>query len=180
MPTRRTTALHLHRASEPGATYFVTCCTQEKKSGLTQSAVSKAISLAVQSNNRQGDTATLAFTLMSDHCHWLFSLGFRLSLGRVLARFKAQTNQALSAGAMNWQRDFFEHGLKADETGEPYALYIFLNPYRAVLINPDEVWPHWWCPDPARFAFTAGLNPNGSPPVEWIGQPVPAHLRVGE
>ncbi len=180
MPVRRTSALHRFRSSEPGRTYFVTCCTQQRQPGLTTSVPASAINAAILASDRESDTATQAFTLMPDHCHWLFTLGARLSLGRVVARIKAITNEVLLPSQTRWQRDFFEHGLKPEESAEAYALYIFLNPYRASLIKPDEAWPHWLCPRPEMFSFSGLLNSNGSPPFEWIGQPIPSDLRVGE
>jgi len=30
------------------------------------------------------------------------------------------------------------------------------------------------------FSFLARLNPDGTPPAEWIGEPAPKDLAVGE
>jgi hypothetical protein len=68
----------------------------------------------------------------------------------------------------------------ADETIERYGLYVFLNPYRAGLITADEKWPHWWCPHPENLSFISELNPAGTPPPEWIGEPAQADLETGE
>ena len=117
---------------------------------------------------------------MPDHFHWLFRLGARLSLGRCLARFKAQTRASLSAQQIEWQRDFFEHRLRAGERAEAYGLYIFLNPYRASLIRPDQKWLGWYGSSVGRFDFAAKLNEEGTPLSAWIEQPVPAQLMTGE
>lgn len=160
--------------------YFVTSCTQDRARGLTELPVAVALKETVIVSDNLKDTTTLAFTITPDHCHWLFVLGSRLSLGRLLARQKAYTKEALSKPAINWQRDFFEHRLRPDDELEAYAFYLFLNPYRAELIEPDAIWPYWWCPQPGLFAFTRLLNPNGSPPGEWIDRPVPVGLCSGE
>jgi len=180
MPTRQTSALHEHRWSQPDATYFVTCCTQERKPGLTVSSVASTLKQITATLDAHGDTTTHAFTLMSEHVHWLFTLGRCLTLGRVLARWKAQTKDALQSAALVWQRDFCEHKLRPDEAQEPYALYIFLNPYRANLVTATTTWPHWHCPVPDRFDFIALLNLNGTPPIEWIAAPIPIGLATGK
>ncbi len=182
LPRRRTSDLHTGRESVPGARYFITACTQNRIAGLDRPATRQAIFESVTQSDANHDTDTLALTVMPDHMHWLFELGRRLTLGRVLARFKTQTGptRVKEAVTLAWQRDFFEHRLQGDEEAEAYALYIFLNPYRAGLIPVTAVWPGWLCPQPQRFSFMAKLNPDDTPPPEWIDQPVPLRLRIGE
>ncbi len=180
MPPRRTGALHAHRWSQPATIYFVTCCTQFRSEGLTTARVSVAIGHTIAEMDQRGDTQTHVFTVMPDHLHWLFTLGGRLSLGRVVARLKTQTRDALRGEALAWQRDFFEHRLRPEEAIEAYGLYVFLNPYRAGLVDTDGQWRHWMCPHPESFRFIAMLNPDGTPPGEWIDAPVPTGLSVGE
>ena len=117
---------------------------------------------------------------MPDHIHWLFGLGCRLTLGRVMARMKAQSRETLASIGLVWQRDFFEHRLRAEESAEDYARYVFLNPYRAGTVAIAEIWRGWWCPRPELLRFMLHLNQNGSPPTKWIGEPVSAALAVGE
>ena len=130
-------------------------------------------------SDESGDTITDACTVMPDHLHWLFRLGGRLTLGRVVARFKANTKMSLAGGGLAWQRDFFEHRLRAEESVEDYGRYIFLNAYRAALLRPGDSWAGWWCPRPETFEFTGLLGANGSPPTEWLGEESPG-LSVGE
>ncbi len=142
--------------------------------------ISKSIGHAIAEMDKCGDTQTHVSTVMPDHLHWLFTLGCRLSLGRVMARLKTQTRDALGAHGLAWQRDFFEHRLRPDEALEAYGLYVFLNPYRAGLLDADGHWRQWTCPHPESFRFIAMLNPNGTPPQEWIGASIPTGLSVGE
>jgi len=134
----------------------------------------------VKESDRHEDTQTLGFTLMPDHCHWLFRLGGRLSLGRILAKLKSQTNETLTAIDHAWQRDFYEHRLRPNEDPEDYALYIFLNPYRAGLSPPAVCWPWWWTAVPEALRFPVLLDSTGAPPAEWIVQPVPPSVQHGE
>ena len=138
MLSRRTSELHANRWSQPGMTYFVTCCTRLRKKGLDAFPVREVLRGIVVASDAGGDTVTDAFTVMPDHIHWLFTLGDRLSLGRIIARLKAQTGGTMGVARIEWQRDFFDHRLRPDEAVKRYGLYVFLNPYRAGLVAARE------------------------------------------
>jgi REP element-mobilizing transposase RayT len=180
MQLRHTSALHAQRWSNSGTTYFVTCCTRYRAAGLTTKSVAKVLRGIVALSDATEDTVTHGFTIMPDHLHWLFTLGNRLSLGRVVARLKAKSKDSLVALGLAWQRDFFEHRLRPAESIEPYGLYVFLNPYRADLLSVRDKWAHWWCPRSESFGFILRLNPAGTPPMEWIGEPIPEGLATEE
>jgi putative transposase len=127
------------------------------------------------------DGSILAATVMPDHVHVLFELGHKLTVGQCVARWKSAVRRAVNFTA-EWQRDFWEHRLRPDESAEDYALYIFLNPYRARLIPTSETWPWLWRSDPSFFAFTSLLDPDGTPPSAWLDWPADrfSHLSTGE
>jgi putative transposase len=125
---------------------------------------------AVIASDASFDSTTIGFIVMPDHFHWLLELGNRLSLGRVIARLKAQTQSALTAQALAWQRDFFEHRLRANESVEDYARYIYLNPYRATLAPTSTARESWWTARAAELTFVSLLNVDGTPPPSWISE----------
>ena len=180
MPTRRTSALHAHRCAQTGHTYFVTCCTQRRQPGLTQPNLAPALLAHCAACDTTGDVCTLACTIMPDHVHWLFTQGERLSLGRIIARWKTQTRALLAEANLHWQRDFFEHQLRPGESPEDYGLYLFLNPYRAGILPPEKPWPYWSAPHPEAFGFTAWLTPENTPPPAWLADRAPTNLATGE
>src|SRR5688572_25613903 len=97
MPQRRTSDLHRHRWSAASARYCITCCMQGRRQGLLESKTLKTLHQSITASDHNGDSLTLAFNVMPDHVHWLLQLGSRLSLGRVVARFKFQTSTMLRA-----------------------------------------------------------------------------------
>jgi hypothetical protein len=105
---------------------------------------------------------------MPDHIHFLFTLGPRLSLGQTIIKFKAKTKDAIEATGLEWQRDFFDHRLRAEDAMESFAKYIFLNPYRKGLIMHSESWAHWHLSGKYTPEFAQHLDAGGAPPVEWI------------
>ncbi|MBX3735989.1 MAG: transposase [Candidatus Didemnitutus sp.] len=179
MPTRKTAALHRGRLSIPGATYFATGCIAGRRPVLA-GAHGAALRSIWTELEWCGDAETLAATVMPDHFHWLFTLGERLTLGRVLAKFKVQSGRLWNGRIGEWQRDYFEHRLRENESSESYGFYVFMNPYRSNLIRADQAWPGWHCPRPERFRFTAVLDAAGRPPPQWLDLPPEDGLHVCE
>ena len=126
------------------------------------------------------DGEVLAAAVMPDHVHVLVELGRRHTLGQTVALWKADVRREIDH-AEAFQRDFWEHRLRPDEDAEEYALYAFLNPFRAGLIKRDAQWPGWLMPDPRLFQFMDLLE-NGMPPLAWVDWPEDRFdaLQVGE
>ena len=167
LPRRETPRLRWGRYSEPSATYFVTTCTKLRRPALIGSAPHVLRILA--GLHASHDAAVHAATVMPDHVHLLLTLGARLRLGQLVAKFKSFSRDAAS-DTWRWQDDFFERRVRADESSEAYALYIFMNPYRAGLLSLEQRWPWWYCPDEMRFEFPSRLAQGKSVPAEWIGE----------
>jgi REP element-mobilizing transposase RayT len=119
----------------PAVRYFATFVTHERKPWLLPAVAGMTCpSLdALRAWHGEGDGAVLAATIMPDHVHVLFHLGTRLTVGQCMGRWKSVARK-IAGYEGGWQRDFWEHRLRADESAEDYALYIFLNPYRAGLL----------------------------------------------
>lgn len=181
LPLRRTDELQKGRVSIPGARYFVTFITQYREPWLRAIQSAGAVLSVLRAWHEEQDGAIHAVTVMPDHVHVVFTLGARLSAGQCVGRWKSGVRRA-GAFQHEWLRDFFEHRLRTEEALEDYALYIFLNPYRAGLVGANKTWPWWWAPEPQLFRFSENLNPDGTPPQEWLGWPDERfkHISVGE
>ena len=57
------------------------------------------------------------------------------------AQWKEYTAKRLG---LHWQRDFFDHRLRTDESFREKADYILMNPVRAGLCKSPGEWPHVW------------------------------------
>jgi hypothetical protein len=74
---------------------------------------------------------------------------------------------------VEWQKGFFDHRLRHDESFEEKAHYIRMNPVRAELVaNPGD-WPHVWSFDgrdgsPSRPPVGSGSG-RDAPPVRPAG-----------
>lgn len=164
--------------SLPDARYFCTVCTKDRRSGLTAFPAANGIVSTLWELNEAQDASLICATVMPDHFHWLFTLGGRLSVGQVLGKAKARMRPALANGGISLQKDFFEHRLRPGESTEAYARYVFLNPYVAELVLPEEPWPWWVKGADRRFEFEGLVNPHGGPPLEWLKEADALHLKL--
>jgi putative transposase len=167
LPERKTTHLRWGRVSLAGVKYFVTLCTQSRAPVLAHDPTASFLTTTLQRLQTDQDAIILAATIMPDHGHLLFTLGTRLSLGQVMAKFKSLARN-FGHEPWHWQENGFEHRLRAIEKTEDYGFYIFMNPYAARLIPVESRWPWWYCPDPSQFRFSALLNADDTPPREWL------------
>jgi hypothetical protein len=73
----------------------------------------------------------------------------------------------LARAGLSWQGNYFEHQLRPDDSIEDVLRYLFLNPYRADLLSPLEVYPHYWicAQDSEWFEKTVDA---GRPFPEWL------------
>jgi hypothetical protein len=73
----------------------------------------------------------------------------------------------LRAKSLSWQDNYFEHRLRPEEETEPYLRYMMSNPYRAKLLDIDEVWPYWAVLSPSLIWFLEKY-PKQRPESEWL------------
>jgi putative transposase len=172
-PKRRTADLLIGRHSIPGATYFITWCEAARTPRLTLPHITANLKAAMEQASAKGDFSPIAATVMPDHVHLLGVLGARLSLSRVLGKLKTSASGALVLAQLRWQENFYDHRLRQADELEPFARYIFLNPYRAGLLPLDETWPHWWRWGDTRFQFEEFVARDGRVPAAWLGESAP-------
>ena len=172
---RRTEELRKGRISLAGAAYFVTFSTARRAPTLAGTASISAAHEVCRRLAADGDVSELTATVMPDHVHLLFRLGAKLTLERVVAKWRTLVWRSVLG--LEWQGNFYEHRLRPDEATESYARYIFMNPYRAKLAAVDEVWPGWWTDGQIAYEFLALARPGPCPCPEWV---VEAEVRARE
>ncbi len=77
--------------------------------------------------------------LMPDHLHMLIGVPGDAQLSNLIRDFKRITNRIAK---IDWQRNFFDHRVRHDESLDEKAAYIRANPVRAGLIADGEEWPY--------------------------------------
>ncbi len=81
--------------------------------------------------------------LMPDHVHCLVSFPESESMRTVVTAWKHYLS---NEHGLRWQRDFFDHRLRKEESYEEKAGYIRQNPVRAGLVKSAAEWPFVWEP----------------------------------
>ena len=137
---RRSLNHKIHFAGRFGATYFITICCREKvRNSLCHEKVAKEIfKTAAIYDDRQLWYLELML-LMPDHLHALISIDGDASLSSTVGNFKRATTKFAS---IEWQRNFFDHRLRSDESFEEKAAYVRNNPVRARLATNEDKWPY--------------------------------------
>ena len=122
------------------AIYFVTINSQPR--GQDQlCACGAALWESIQFNAQRGLWWPKLVLVMPDHLHALLVFGRGVSIQGTVTAWKHYTAHALG---IHWQRDFFEHRVRADESLMEKAHYIRMNPVRKGLCQLPAEWPHVW------------------------------------
>jgi len=167
-PAHGHAALRRGRWSAAEAQYFLTCCTVDRKPGLTRKSVSAAIVACVNQLETESRWKMRTAVIMPDHIHLFISLGKEAALSDVVRLFKGRLAPSLRKEGLSWQRAYFDHRMRPGEDVLPLFLYIFLNPYRSGLVSPGETWPAYLC-SPEDWVWFSQLTEADCPLPEWLG-----------
>jgi len=140
LPTRKTLPHEPPLSLPDGAIWFITiCCRQRGRNQFAhESSAAKLFSSALLFHQK-GRWFIHLLLLMPDHLHALLSFPQHEQMTRVVRAWKRF--QATHHGVC-WQRDFFDHRLRSDESFEEKANYIRMNPVRADLVAAPADWPY--------------------------------------
>jgi putative transposase len=134
-----------HFAGRFGAIYFITiCCRRREKNQLCDEGTAKILFDTARNYHESGRWNLTLLLLMPDHLHGLIGIDGHDSLSQLIRSYKRITAKLAN---IEWQRNFFDHRLRHDESlGEKFA-YICQNPVRARLVGNDSDWPYTFIPD---------------------------------
>ena len=133
-------------------TYFITINCQERfRNQLTLPDTAEKLFETVRHRQTKFIWWPYVFLLMPDHLHALLSFPpSDKPIRLIVTKWKEWTAKEIGIG---WQRDFFEHRLRHDESRRQKANYIFENPVRKKLVARPEDWPFIYFADGQRPQF---------------------------
>lgn len=122
--------------------YFITICALPRGyNQLCKNELSESLWESVLYREKSGQWLVHYFLLMPDHLHGLFSFNATYGLEGSITAWKRYT---ASKFHIKWQRDFFDHRLRSDESLEHKIEYIAMNPVRKEFVTKSEDWPYAW------------------------------------
>jgi REP element-mobilizing transposase RayT/mono/diheme cytochrome c family protein len=141
LPHERPRWLHLEEEI-----FFITiCCMPRPKNHLCNQRIARGIFDSVKFRNQKAIWDAHLVCLMPDHLHALISFPNERPMKQIVSEWKRFLATKLK---IEWQRDFFDHRLRKDESYREKADSIRANPVRAGLIAVSEDWPYFWQADP--------------------------------
>jgi len=129
---------------EDGIFFITICCRDRVKNQLCWPTLARVIFDSVEFRNEKHVWYAHLVVLMPDHLHALISFPYERPMKQIIADWKRFLARNLNA---DWQRDFFDHRLRRDESFVEKADYIRDNPVRAGLVSCTEDWPYFWVAD---------------------------------
>lgn len=122
--------------------WFITICTQPRgENQLAHDHIFSTIKASLLFRQERGFLWVKLLLLMPDHLHAIMNFSAQYGMKKSITDWKRYTALACR---IKWQRDFFDHRLRTDESYIEKANYIRMNPVRAGLVKTDEEWRYIW------------------------------------
>ena len=127
--------------------YFITvCCQHRGRNQLANPIIGAALIDTIKHRNERQVWCVQVAVIMPDHVHLIVTFGgIDKPIQTIVSKWKEWTAKSLD---VRWQRDFFEHRLRRDESFREKADYVLANPVRAGLVEREEDWPFTFIASP--------------------------------
>jgi putative transposase len=124
--------------------YFITACVHQRKHVLNNNPVHEAFQGFAQRAAFRGIFVG-NYVLMPDHLHLFVTFSPRVTLVSVwvksLKNSLSKTLREEGIPAPHWQKGFFDHVLRSEESYADKWNYLACNPVRAGLVEHPDDWP---------------------------------------
>jgi len=124
--------------------FFITFCTHQRRKMLASDAMHKAFITFATKAYSDHNIAVGRYVIMPDHVH-LFVRGpddFQIGPWVGMLKQALAKHIALTSTSPLWQRGFFDHLLRSDESYTQKWNYVRENPLRAGVVKSVAEWPY--------------------------------------
>ncbi len=147
------------RVRTPGATYFFTVVTHERRPILCADEVPSLLLATIREVCSEMEIVTDALVILPEHLHCLWTLpetssAFSKAWALIKLRFTKQVKDRFAAGqpisasrakkreSTIWQRRFWEHQVRDQADFDSHFHYIHFNPVKHGLVSAPCEWEH--------------------------------------
>jgi putative transposase len=138
--------------------YFITICCEGRKPIFAERNHSERLTDQIKLISQKYQIGIYAYCVMPDHFHALVE-GLRPESDLLLfvRNFKQMSTHEFSGGTgiPLWQKKFYDHILRAEDSPEAVAWYIWMNPVRKGL-----------CAQPDQYPYSGSLTMNWKKSVQ--------------
>ena len=149
IPNKGHQQLRKGRKSITGTYYSVTLATYNRTPLQTIPGVPNIIYDSFDWLETDKQLKWICIMVMPDHIHAVFQLGNKKTLSELIQSFRRftanQINKHLKRTGNIWQANFYDHGIRHDESLHKTVRYCYENPVRKDLVERAEDYPHWRC-----------------------------------
>src|SRR6476646_2103271 len=134
----------LDRIFAPSPIFFVTACSFNRRSILANASVHRSFVEFAQGGESHGAYVG-AYVIMPDHIHFFVALEQNKELSgwtKSLKNCLSKTLRSLNVASPHWQKGFFDHVLRSDESYAQKWEYVRDNPVRGSLVDEASEWPY--------------------------------------
>ena len=143
------THAHLKRLTnvfQENPIYFITCCCKRRLPTLNNSIANEILVDEWQNSRERHGWCIGKYVIMPDHVHFLASPNAEAkSLSQFMQAWKQWTSKRITSALSIepiWQKEFFDHLLRNDESLSEKWDYIHNNPIRANLVSCSNEWQY--------------------------------------
>jgi putative transposase len=166
-----------HRA-QPGATYFVTTDTWQRRGLFRNTAIASLVEDAIFRYRDQGSYLVHRHVVMPDHVHLILTPGNSTTLEKSVQLIKGGSSREIGKRpGMRfpvWHAGFTEHQIRDQRDFDSHVKYIDENPVKAGLSPTPAAHPH--CSAAGRFTLDAWPVASGAEARQQVS-PVAAGLK---
>jgi REP element-mobilizing transposase RayT len=140
---RRSLRLPCHDYSE-SRPYHITWETRDRKRFLCREGLARAVIECMEAEAAGARVDLCAYCVMPDHVHVLLVPWDGTNVTRFIQAVKSRTARAycmLGGEGKLWQRGFYDHIVRREESVSRIAEYILANPVRAGLVENASAYP---------------------------------------
>jgi len=131
---------------QPGATYFVTTDTWQRRGLFRNTAIASLVEDAIFHYRDQGNYLVHRHVIMPDHLHIMLTPGSSTTLEKSIQLIKGGSSREIGKRpGMRfpvWHAGFTEHQIRDQRDFDSHVKYIDENPVKAGLAEKPEGYPH--------------------------------------